>query len=296
MPRSLSFETTIRVSTSRSRASIASDACRDRLRPSKPKGFVTTPIVRAPALRAASATTTAAPEPVPPPMPAVTKTRSAPRTIASTSSRDSSAAARPTRGSPPAPRPRVSTRPICSPNVPGRDAASACASVFTVQNSTPRIDVSTIRFTALQPPPPIPITLMLHGRSSGRVTASPLDTAAVTVTREAQKHRVETATIKKSTALRTDIIFAFINFSPALKLSCKAVPRTTGKRLSTSLRPLHSLLRMTGNPGHNLLRNTGTTSLVCHMDIVRSRCHASALITRWFHRRHNYSISQTCGS
>ena len=37
---------------------------------------------------------------------------------------------------------------------------SACASVFTAMNSTPIISARIIRFTALEPPPPTPMTLI----------------------------------------------------------------------------------------------------------------------------------------
>ena len=37
---------------------------------------------------------------------------------------------------------------------------SACASVLTAMNSTPRTPASIIRLTALVPPPPTPTTLM----------------------------------------------------------------------------------------------------------------------------------------
>ena len=56
---------------------------------------------------AAFATMGAAPVPVPPPIPAVMKTRSAPRIASLISSMLSSAAALPTAGSAPAPRPWV---------------------------------------------------------------------------------------------------------------------------------------------------------------------------------------------
>ena len=55
-------------------------ACDMRRRPSKPNGLVTTPTVKAPTSFATSATIGAAPDPVPPPIPAVTKTISAPAT------------------------------------------------------------------------------------------------------------------------------------------------------------------------------------------------------------------------
>mmetsp|Transcript_16853 Transcript_16853/g.27963 ORF Transcript_16853/g.27963 Transcript_16853/m.27963 type:complete len:229 (-) Transcript_16853:438-1124(-) len=104
---SLSFETTIRMSTCCCNSSIASSACCMRRRPSKEKGFVTMPTVRQPACLASSATTGAAPDPVPPPMPAVTNTISTPRTSASTSAAASIAEALPTDGMPPAPNPRA---------------------------------------------------------------------------------------------------------------------------------------------------------------------------------------------
>mmetsp|Transcript_18119 Transcript_18119/g.24855 ORF Transcript_18119/g.24855 Transcript_18119/m.24855 type:complete len:230 (+) Transcript_18119:697-1386(+) len=89
---SLSLDTTMRVSTQPFISRIASLACCIRLRPSKPKGFVTTPTVRAPACLAQSATIGAAPDPVPPPIPAVTNTKSASFTISEISSRLSVAA------------------------------------------------------------------------------------------------------------------------------------------------------------------------------------------------------------
>ena len=38
--------------------------------------------------------------------------------------------------------------------------SSDCASVFTAMNSTPLSPASIIRLTALQPPPPTPMTLI----------------------------------------------------------------------------------------------------------------------------------------
>src|SRR5690606_6266874 len=112
-----------------------------------------------PSSRAISAITGAAPVPVPPPMPAVMKTRSAPSIARRTSSRDSSIACRPISGRAPAPRPRVSFLPIwvlrCD-----FEFFSACASVFTLMNSTPSRSSSIMRFTALPPPPPTPTTFM----------------------------------------------------------------------------------------------------------------------------------------
>ena len=100
-----SFGMTMRVSTFSLRIWIPFSACMARRRPSKVKGRVTTPMVRAPRLLAISATTGAAPVPVPPPLPAVMKTMSAPWSASSISGRCSSAASRPTSGSLPAPEP-----------------------------------------------------------------------------------------------------------------------------------------------------------------------------------------------
>src|SRR5712671_3771563 len=69
------------------------------------------------------------------------------------------AASRPTSGFAPAPRPRVTFWPtaiLTSASV----IRSAWASVFTAMNSTPRKPLSTMRLTALVPPPPTPTTLM----------------------------------------------------------------------------------------------------------------------------------------
>ncbi len=62
-------------------------------------------------------------------------------------------------GSPPAPRPRVILSPmriLCGAS----DWSSAWASVLTEMNSTPMSSARIIRLTALDPPPPIPITRM----------------------------------------------------------------------------------------------------------------------------------------
>mmetsp|Transcript_40565 Transcript_40565/g.53398 ORF Transcript_40565/g.53398 Transcript_40565/m.53398 type:complete len:214 (-) Transcript_40565:408-1049(-) len=108
----LSLDTTIKVSTTSLRFAIAPSACMDRRRPSKPKGLVTTPTVKAPSSRATSATIGAAPEPVPPPIPAVTKTRSDPRKASAMSSLLSTAAFLPISGIPPAPSPLVTSIPM----------------------------------------------------------------------------------------------------------------------------------------------------------------------------------------
>ena len=77
---------TIRVSTFSLSFWIPVSACTARRLPSKPKGRVTTPMVRAPTDLAISAMTGAAPVPVPPPLPAVMNTMSAPLSTSSSSS------------------------------------------------------------------------------------------------------------------------------------------------------------------------------------------------------------------
>ena len=155
-----SFGIVMIVSTCFLRFSMPSSALRRRFMPSNENGRVTTPTVNAPISRAHSATTGAAPVPVPPPMPAVTKTMSAPRNVSRMSSRLSSAAFWPISGCAPAPRPRVSFSPICM-RFGARDLSSACASVLTAMNSTPCSPRLIMRLTALLPPPPTPITLIL---------------------------------------------------------------------------------------------------------------------------------------
>mmetsp|Transcript_18528 Transcript_18528/g.28070 ORF Transcript_18528/g.28070 Transcript_18528/m.28070 type:complete len:283 (+) Transcript_18528:619-1467(+) len=160
----LLFETIITVSTCSLNLSIASVACLILLRPSNANGLVTMPTVSAPLSLLISATTGAAPDPVPPPMPEVMKQRSAPETMADISSRDSSAARRPMLGSPPAPRPRVTEEPMLRIWAPlALERPRAWASVLIAQNSTPPMRVSSMRSTALLPPPPTPNTLITQG-------------------------------------------------------------------------------------------------------------------------------------
>src|SRR5712691_3064497 len=157
--RRRSFGTTIIVSTCLHISAIPISACRIRFRPSNRNGFVTMPIVNPPRSRAIWEMIGAAPVPVPPPMPQVTKTRSAPCSACSTSSRFSSMAWRPISGRAPAPSPRVSFFPIwtlTSALLP----MSAWASVFTEMNSTPCTCSSIMRLMALPPPPPTPTTFI----------------------------------------------------------------------------------------------------------------------------------------
>ena len=157
---SFSFGITISVSTTSRRRWTPSSAWRMRCVPSNSNGLVTTPTVSAPiSFLAISAMTGAAPVPVPPPSPAVTNTMSAPFSASLMSSRDSAAAPKPTSGFAPAPSPLVSSWPMLS-LMSASHMASACASVFAATNSTPRRPASTMRLTALVPPPPTPTTLM----------------------------------------------------------------------------------------------------------------------------------------
>src|SRR5207249_3845523 len=154
-----SFGTVTIVSTCLRISAMPISAWRIRLRPSNRNGFVTMPIVRAPRSRAICAIMGDAPVPVPPPMPHVTNTRSAPCRACSTSSRFSSIAWRPISGRAPAPRPRVNFFPICV-FTSALLLSRACASVLTEMNSTPCSPSSTMRFSALPPPPPTPTTFI----------------------------------------------------------------------------------------------------------------------------------------
>mmetsp|Transcript_7348 Transcript_7348/g.17922 ORF Transcript_7348/g.17922 Transcript_7348/m.17922 type:complete len:386 (+) Transcript_7348:614-1771(+) len=163
--KSLSLDTTMRISTCLRSSSIAATACCIRICPSNPKGLVTIPTVRLPALLATSAMTGVAPEPVPPPIPAVTNTISVLLSADSIALTLSTAADRPMAGFAPAPRPRVVPGPIWI-RFGALDLHNAWTSVLTAQNSTlassSSID-SIMRLTVFPPPPPTPTTLMLHG-------------------------------------------------------------------------------------------------------------------------------------
>jgi hypothetical protein len=134
-------------------------ACNIRRLPSKAKGLVTTATVSAPSSLARLATTGAAPEPVPPPRPEVTNTISAPSSASRIFSVSSSAAFRPTSGFAPAPNPLVSFEPSWS-FTGACDIFSAWVSELAAMNSTPSTLARIMRLTALQPPPPTPITLI----------------------------------------------------------------------------------------------------------------------------------------
>src|SRR5262249_45766689 len=156
---------TMTVSTAPIRSSSACSACIMRRLPSKANGFVTTATVSAPSSLASEATTGAAPEPVPPPRPDVMKILSAPSSASIILSVSSSAALRPTSGLAPAPRPFVNFAPSCN-FIGACESFNACRSVLAVMNSTPSTFARIIRLTALQPPPPTPITLIFEGDSS----------------------------------------------------------------------------------------------------------------------------------
>ena len=147
------------VSTQPISSARACSACSMRRLPSNAKGFVATATVSAPSSLARFATTGAAPLPVPPPKPAVTKTMSAPSSASRIFSVSSSAALRPTSGFAPAPSPLVSFAPNCS-FTGACESFSACKSVLAAMNSTPSTFARIMRLTALEPPPPTPITFI----------------------------------------------------------------------------------------------------------------------------------------
>src|ERR1017187_6637383 len=136
-----------------------SSAIRVRRGPSKANGLVTTATVRASSSLASDAITPVAPVPVPPPSPAETKTMSAPCSSSTMSSVFSRADWRPISAFDPAPKPLVMRAPSCS-LCGAAHAESACRSVSMAWNSTPPSPSRTRRDTALQPPPPTPITLI----------------------------------------------------------------------------------------------------------------------------------------
>src|SRR5581483_741256 len=162
---SRSLGMTMTVSTEPMSSWSACSACIMRRLPSNANGFVTTATVRAPSSLASDATTGAAPEPVPPPRPDVMKIMSAPSRASMILSVSSSAAFRPTSGFAPAPSPFVSLAPSCS-FTGACESLSAWRSVFAAMNSTPSTLARIMRFTALQPPPPTPMTLIFAGDNS----------------------------------------------------------------------------------------------------------------------------------
>ena len=172
---SFSFGITITVSTDSSSSCSPRSACIMRRLPSNANGRVTTATVSAPISLASEAITGAAPVPVPPPRPAVTNTMSAPSSASIILSESSSAARRPISGFAPAPSPLVSFTPSCSFTA-AFELCSACTSVFAAINSTPSTCAAIMRFTALLPPPPTPITLIRACRGSVLVV---LDTEVV---------------------------------------------------------------------------------------------------------------------
>ena len=136
--------------------------------PSKMKGMVTIPTVRMSISLAMRAMTGAAPVPVPPPIPAVMNTIFVPSfSSALISSLLSSAASRARSGRFPAPSPSVIERPSCNFTGTG-DSFNAWLSVLHRTNVTSCMPSRYMWFTALPPPPPTPITLMIFGESVGK--------------------------------------------------------------------------------------------------------------------------------
>src|SRR5947209_10485961 len=155
----LSFGIVMTVSAaSRSRSSPHS-ALSIRSVPSPRNGKVTTAMVRAPISLASRATYPQLPVPVPPPRPHVTKTMSAPWTMARSSSSASRAASSPICGRAPAPRPFVIRRPRRT-FLGDAMWSKCCASVLHAYNSAPTIPSLYTRPIVLHPPPPRPMILM----------------------------------------------------------------------------------------------------------------------------------------
>ena len=119
--------------------------------------MVTIPMVNIPIFRATLATTGAEPVPVPPPMLAVINTIFVPSlNRCSMSAIFFSASDFPISGFPPAPSPSPSS--ILTGT---GDGASDLLSVLHTASVTPEIFSSYMFLTALHPPPPTPITLMI---------------------------------------------------------------------------------------------------------------------------------------
>jgi len=105
------------------------------------------------------AITGAAPVPVPPPSVAAIKTMSVFLSRASICGVAASAACLPRATSPPVLSPWVTVSPICR-RTGARVPLSSLSDVLMEIKSTPTMPDSIIRLTALEPPPPTPITLI----------------------------------------------------------------------------------------------------------------------------------------
>ena len=135
------------------------------LSPSQRKGIVTIPTVSMSISLAIRAMVGAAPVPVPPPIPAVMKTIFVPSfNIPCTSFMLSSVASFAFAGRFPAPNPSC---PSCSLTGTG-DSSNALRSVLQTTKATSCMPSRYMWFTALPPPPPTPITLMIFGESVGK--------------------------------------------------------------------------------------------------------------------------------
>ena len=159
MARRRSLLITSRASTCFDISSTPSSAWSILRSPSKRNGMVTMPTVRMPSSLEMRAMTGAAPVPVPPPMPAVMNAILVPSfSILRTDSRLSSAASRAFAGLLPAPRPSL---PSCKCTGTG-ESLRACASVLQSTNDTSWMPSLYMWLTALPPPPPTPITLIIQ--------------------------------------------------------------------------------------------------------------------------------------
>ena len=153
---------TSRASTWRLISSTPSRAWSIFLSPSQRKGMVTMPTVRISISLAMRAMVGAAPVPVPPPIPAVMNTIFVPSfSMSFTSSMLSSVASLALFGRLPAPSPSCPSWSLTGTG----DSSSALRSVLHTTKATSCMPSRYMWFTALPPPPPTPMTLIILGES-----------------------------------------------------------------------------------------------------------------------------------
>ena len=173
--------------------------------------MVTIPMVRMPMFLATPAMMGAAPVPVPPPIPAVTNTIFVPSfSNLRICSMLSSAAFLPTDGFAPAPNP-VSPKGIFMGT---GELANDFESVLQTANVTLSIPSLYMFLTALQPPPPTPITLMMSrerssiGPKSTNGRASLISNSSIlSKLRNSKTHKLKNSLAQRYKNKRFDSIF-----------------------------------------------------------------------------------------